>query len=80
MLLTMVLSKASSIAIGSAEDGSLRQKLLHLVVVLVGIALVAFGVIYSNHLSKEEMGDPEASSRRQQANSQTLFTGCGMIK
>ncbi|ETO83809.1 hypothetical protein F444_02214 [Phytophthora nicotianae P1976] len=75
MFLTMVMSKANSIAICSVDVGSSRQKLLHLVTVLIGIALVGFGIIYSNYLSKEDAGDPEASSRRQRAISQTLFTG-----
>ncbi|KAG7379632.1 hypothetical protein PHYPSEUDO_008315 [Phytophthora pseudosyringae] len=76
MLLTMVMSKASSIAISSAEDGSWRQKLLHLAALLVSTALVAFGVAYSKHLSKpENAADRDASSRRQQAIGQTLFTG-----
>ncbi|KAG6969635.1 hypothetical protein JG687_00003109 [Phytophthora cactorum] len=80
MLLTMVLSKATSIAIGSAEDGSLRQKLLHLVGMLVGIALVAFGVIYSNHLSKEEMGDPEAVPVDNRQSVRRCLQAGGMIK
>lgn len=78
MLLTMVMSKASSIAIDSAEDGSWRQKLLYLVTALVSIALVIFGVAYSKHLSKADNdADPDASSRRQQAIQETLLTGCG---
>lgn len=54
MILTLIIRKAGSIAINTAEDGSARQKLLHLVTGSVSIALIIFGVLYSQAFSQGE--------------------------
>ncbi|GMF20622.1 unnamed protein product [Phytophthora lilii] len=76
MILAMVVAKAGSIAIGSAEDGSQRQKLLHVATFSVSAALIAFGITYSDHLSKEDSSaTDDGSERRRDAILTTLLAG-----
>jgi hypothetical protein len=75
-ILTRVMAKAGSQAIGTADAGSTRQKFLFLATAIVSIFLIAFSAVFSEHLKKGATeGDDGANARRLQAVGQTLFTG-----
>ncbi|KAE9344322.1 hypothetical protein PR003_g8529 [Phytophthora rubi] len=76
MILTLLMGKAGSMAISTAEVGSSRQKLLHVATASASIALIIFGVLYSQQLTKASVdGDTGANERRMKAVGATLVTG-----
>jgi hypothetical protein len=57
VLFTALTAKASSMAIDTAKNGSLRQKLLHGATMGASLLLLLFGILYSNHLSDADLDD-----------------------